>query len=659
MCGIAGYLSLSGLHDGVGTLMADALLHRGPDSGGLWECAETGVCFSHRRLSIIDLSEAGHQPMVSASGRYVIAYNGEIYNHETVRESIVESGHSAGFRGHSDTESLLVSIEIFGLEKSLAMASGMFAFALWDRHEKALYLARDRLGEKPLYYGWQGKCFLFGSELKALQAHPVFSAEIDPVSMAAYCRYRYVPEPRSIFRDIAKLTPGCFLKLSLDDIQSRGKSDAIRYYAVPELATYLDKSQSTRFASDGSENESMVLDNIEDTLEQAVQRQLVADVPVGAFLSGGIDSSIIVAMMQKNSTIPVNTFSIGFEEAGFDESVYARQVAQHLKTSHNEIRVSAGDAREVIPSLPKMFDEPFADSSQIPTFLVAKLAREQVTVSVSGDGGDEVFGGYNRYLYAARSWSTIQKVPVPLRRLTASGVSLMQPERLDSQAMRKFIGFLGGQSIPMMGAKLRKASRALGCASLDELYRSICSEWPDPPAILKTGHEPEDWVGQYPFRNKDMSAMRWMMMQDKLSYLPGDILTKVDRAAMAVSLETRVPFLDPAVLSMAAQLPDHFLMRDGVSKWCLHQILHRHVPKSLMERPKAGFALPLGQWLRGPLREWAEDLLSEKRLDADQIFQTQPIRASWKRHLAGKEDLDSRLWTILMFQSWKQANLEQ
>lgn len=636
--------------------MSAALTHRGPDAEGFW--LDEGVALGHRRLSILDLSPAGAQPMQSACGRYVIAYNGEIYNHLDLRNDLAAAGAAPDWRGHSDTETLLAGIAHWGLDETLKRAKGMFAVALWDRAEKRLSLARDRMGEKPLYWGWAGSDLVFGSELKALRKHPEFPRDTCRQALAQYLRFAYVPAPRSIHPGIYKLEPGCILTVDgtpphvapnapLRPGESHGSINIRRYWSL--------ETESEAGLNDPITDEKEAIAQTENVLGDAVDRQMISDVPLGAFLSGGVDSSAIVALMQRKSTTRVQTFTIGFDEAAYDESNHAAAVAAHLGTEHHKLQVTDVDARDIIPLLAGMYDEPFADSSQIPTHLVCKAARQQVTVALSGDGGDELFGGYNRYLHGPAMWRKLSRVPASVRRMASSGV-LAMPDRgwtaLEAAYNTIKPGSAGisglGTKAQRMGAWLPKTN------SFDDLYRNSVSSWLEPEALLRQPTtEPGSQIDDPMQVDLGGELASWMMVQDVRSYLPDDILCKVDRAAMAVSLETRAPFLDPDVVALSARLPLTMKIRDGQGKWALRQVLHKHVPREIIERPKAGFAVPIGQWLRGPLRDWAEELLSEKRLHEDGIFKPETVRTKWKAHLSGRRDHTTKLWAILMFQAWR------
>jgi len=655
MCGFAGVLSLqSGDHgDEIISRMNEAIAHRGPDDAGIWSDREAGISLAHRRLSIIDLSPAGHQPMHSAGGRYVIAYNGEIYNHNDLRQELESSGNAPDWRGHSDTETLLACIEVWGIEKALQKSIGMFTLALWDRKKRALFLARDRLGEKPLYYGWQGNTFLFTSELKALKAHPAFSTEIDRDALALLMRHNYIPAPYSIYKGIKKLKAGTILRLDRKDSLSRAGS-------LPEPEPYWNLSEIVGLSAKNpfTGNDSEAVETLDSLLLDAVGQQMTADVPLGAFLSGGIDSSSIVALMQAQSKQPVKTFTIGFDEKGYNEAVHAKAVARHLGTEHTELYISPDDALNVIPRLPSLYCEPFSDSSQIPTFLVSQMTREHVSVSLSGDAGDELFGGYNRYFWANRIWNKLKMFPTPIRKAMAQGLRYMPAERWDGM-YNAIEGLLPASArITKPGDKTHKLAEILTAGSAEAIYHRLVSHWKQPEEIVINASEPStiltdrtDWP--------DFSDFNHLMMYlDTMSYLPDDILTKVDRAAMGVSLETRVPFLDHRVVEFAWQLPLHMKIRDGQGKWILRQVLERYVPRELTERPKMGFGVPIDSWLRGPLREWAEELLDETRLRNEGYFNPAPIRQKWQEHLSGQRNWQYHLWDVLMFQAWLEAEIK-
>ncbi|WP_223428808.1 asparagine synthase (glutamine-hydrolyzing) [Tateyamaria pelophila] len=659
MCGIAGLLA-SGSSDAQGILaalkkMTRSLAHRGPDAEGFW--TEGEVALGHRRLSILDLSEAGAQPMRSTCGRYVIAFNGEIYNHLDMRHELEGIGAAPAWLGHSDTETLLAGVAHWGLDETLQRAKGMFALALWDRSEKLLSLARDRVGEKPLYWGWAGQTLVFGSELKALRSYPDCPREVCRSALAQYLRYLYVPAPRSIHPGLYKLEPGTILTV-VGAYAATPPKEPIRpggHYGGIGIRRYWDLNREIDAgAQDRIMDDRKAVATLDEVLSMAVGRQMISDVPLGAFLSGGVDSSTIVALMQAQSTRPVQTFTIGFDEAAFDESPHAAAVARHLGTEHIKLRVTDADARDVIPDLPELYDEPFADSSQIPTHLVCRAARQHVTVALSGDGGDELFGGYNRYIRGPGLWKRISRAPKPIRQISGHAAQAL-PERtwdVIGDAYNRLRP--GSAGITGLGAKVHRLGERLRLTNdLDDLYRNMASTWIEPEKVI-TGdlREPASQIDDpLPEFGADDPAMR-MMVQDMRSYLPDDILCKVDRAAMGVSLETRTPFLDPDVIALAARLPMQMKIREGQGKWALRQVLYQHVPREIIERPKAGFAIPIGIWLRGSLRDWAEDLLSRERLAKDGFFEPDIIRQIWAEHLSGRRDWATRLWAVLMFQAW-------
>jgi asparagine synthase (glutamine-hydrolysing) len=637
MCGIAGLLAGNALDPGLVERMIGPIAHRGPDDHGVWTDAAAGIGLGHRRLSIVDLSPAGHEPMHSASGRFVVTYNGEVYNHRELRRQLGEQGQvpEGGWRGHSDIETLLQAIECWGLERALEQAVGMFAFALWDRREHVLQLVRDRFGEKPLYYGWAGRDFIFGSELKALCAHPRFEAEISREALQLFTERMYVPAPLSIYRGVFKLSPGCILTVGEGAEPIQAPPEEVRAEGGIGLKRYWSYRDVLRDGiADPIVEESHAIAALDAALSRAIADQSVADVPVGAFLSGGIDSSTIVALYQRNSAQPVRTFSIGFEDSTYDESSFARSVAKQLRTVHHEQIVTARDARDVIPELPTIYDEPFADSSQIPTFLVSRLARTEVTVAITGDGGDELFGGYTRHLLAPAFWKRISRVPQPLRTLVGAPLS-----RLPMQYWAA------------SGAKVRKGLRVSAAAhGLDDVYASFLDEWAfeRSPVI---GNRAREAAWDFEAGDDADDATR-MMYCDAVSYLPDDILCKVDRASMAVSLETRVPFLDHRVAAVAAQIPTELKIRHGRGKHILRQLLFSLAPRELFERPKQGFGIPLGDWLKGPLRPWAEDLLAESRLRQEGWLDPRIVQQRWQDHLSGRRDSSYAMWAILMFQAW-------
>lgn len=650
MCGFVGFFGGQALYGPAGDQsvlqrMADRIANRGPDDAGYWCDTTQRIGLGHRRLAIVDLSPAGHQPMSAASGRYMIAFNGEIYNHLALRELLSTAGHTFAWRGHSDTETLLAGFDAWGIEETIKRAIGMFALSVWDRKTLTLTLARDRLGEKPLYYGWQGKgdaaVFMFGSELKALRAHPAFENNIDRGALSLLLRHNAIPAPFSIYQGIAKLLPGCLATISAT-------------HPVPKVHAYWSAVSAIEsgIAAPFSGTPTEAVDQLEILLKDSVRQQMMADVPLGAFLSGGVDSSAVVALMQAQSTKPIKTFTIGFHETGFNEAEHAKVVSKHLGTDHTEMYVTVREAMDVIPRLPQIFDEPFADSSQIPTFLVSQLARSSVTVSLSGDAGDELFCGYNRYQMTANLWGKLSSVPIAIRQLAAKGLTSLSVNNWNrlAGAMRGVLP--QGARFANTGDKLHKAAGVLGSRSVDELYLGLVSHWADPAKVVINGFEPPTLLtGNSPlFQGAD--RVQRMMGLDLMTYLPDDILTKVDRAAMGVSLEGRVPFLDHRVVEFAWTLPQSLKLRDGQSKWALRQVLYRHVPKELIERPKMGFGVPIGEWLRGPMRDWAEALLDPARLKNEGFFEVAPIRQKWEEHLSGRRNWEYQLWDVLTFQAW-------
>ncbi len=648
MCGFAGFITTEGTDHStlvsIATSMANNLIHRGPDDAGAWVDSTCGIALAHRRLSIVDLSPAGHQPMRSADGRYVISYNGEIYNFAELRKSLEETGDAPAWRGHSDTEVLLATIAARGLDRALNLSIGMFAFALWDTRERVLHLVRDRIGEKPLYYGWAGRTFVFGSELKALRAHPHWNAEIDRSALALFMQYNYVPAPHSIYRGIFKLLPGHILTVAAQTREPSLKP----YWSARAVA-------ECGYASPFRGSEAEIGNELDLLLRDAVRKQMVADVPLGAFLSGGIDSSTIAALMQAQSTRPVKTFTIGFEEEGYNEAVHAAAVARHLGTDHTELYVTPEQAREVIPNLHTIYDEPFSDSSQIPTFLVSQLARSQVTVALSGDGGDELFAGYNRYILAKRIWGSRAPLPPYARRLVSSALTALAPASWDAIAKPLLAVAPRRYRVGQVGHKLHKLADAFSHTGFDALYGDLVSHWKPPQQIVLMDGEPAKALDA---SNSSVAGdpLAFMMLQDLITYLPDDVLAKVDRAAMAVSLETRVPLLDHRVVEFAWRIPLSAKLNSSGTKSVLRNVLYRYVPKALVDRPKMGFGVPIDSWLRGPLKSWADDLLDPARLRREGFLKPELIQQRWQEHQSGKRGWHYPLWDVLMFQAWLQAN---
>ena len=644
MCGIAGYIDgnrrSAQEHDDIATRMIARLRHRGPDSQGVWCDTSSSLVLAHARLAIIDLSPAGAQPMHSASGSYVIVFNGEIYNFQKLRNRLKQQGSSPDWRGHSDTEVLLACFEAWGIEKTLKGLVGMFALALWDRRDKKLYLARDRMGEKPLYYGIHKNTFLFASELKALKAHPDFTGEIDREALTLYLRHNYIPAPWSIYKGIKKLLPGCFLEVSIDNNSSL-KQSIVPYWRLEDA---IDKGKREPF--EGSPEEAV--DELDRLLRQAVKGQMVADVPLGAFLSGGYDSTTVVALMQTSSSRPINTFTIGFHEKAYNEAEHAKSVARHLGTNHHELYITPEEALSVIPDLPEIWDEPFSDSSQIPTFLVSRFARTKVTVSLSGDGGDELFFGYERYFKGQKIWSFLGKIPMPVRHLMA-----LMLEKAPGQTFETIMGLLPSRfRIAYLADRLPKLAEVVRTTSQEQFYKRLVSHNKFPVDLCRSATEPKTIFDMRESWPNLSSFAEQMMFLDAKTYLPDDILVKVDRATMAVSLESRVPLLDHRVVEFAWSLPFSYKYRQGQGKWLLRQVLYRYVPREMMERPKMGFGVPIEHWLRGALRDWAEEFLDETRLKREGFLAPKPIRKMWQEYKRGEFPWHYYLWDILMFQAW-------
>ena len=644
MCGIAGLITPSAIsHDvleHMARTMAHQIHHRGPDDCGVWIDSSFGVALAHRRLSILDLSPAGNQPMVSHCGRYVLSFNGEIYNYQELRSLLHSCNQAPAWHGRSDSEVLLAAISAWGLEETLLQSRGMFAFALWDRVQKCLLLARDRIGEKPLYYGTIGSNFAFASELKALRALSVEPLRIDPGAQAQMLQYGYVPTPYSIYKGIFKLQPGTYIRVNLNG----SFSEPVTWWSFSNQIQH--QTHKRNLLSD-----SEAISGLDFILKASISEQMISDVPLGAMLSGGLDSSLVAAIMQEHSSIPIRTFTIGFSESDYNEANHARAVARHLGTDHTELTVSPSTALDLIPKLPLIYDEPFADASQIPTTLLCQLTQQHVSVSLTGDAGDELFSGYNRYLFTNSLWRSIKLVPPPMRRLLSCALTSASATQWNSffSSISSIVPSNFVTNNP--GDKLHKLAQVLNSNTSDDLYRNLISQWRGPlplyhqhilPTLLSDSNL---WPSLPTFTER-------MMAVDTLTYLPDDILVKVDRAAMSTSLETRVPFLDPRVLSFAWSLPINQKIRNGSSKWVLRQLLYKYVPRELVDRPKQGFGVPLEHWLRGPLRDWAEELLAPSALSVDGLIDPQPIRDIWKLHLSG-HNVQYALWNVLMYQAWR------
>ena len=645
MCGFGGFLVKSDQHSANELknriqYMLETLEHRGPNDSGSWQDVGAGVALGHRRLSIVDLSSAGSQPMFSESGRYVIVYNGEIYNFRALQMELDQAGIAPSWKGHSDTEVILAVIEAWGLEKAVSCFIGMFSFALWDRQKRKLHLVRDRLGIKPLYYGRSNGTLLFGSELKALKANPEFKAEIDRDALALFFRYNYIPSPYTIYKGFHKLEPGTILTLQ----NTNQEAHSTKYWDAWEIA-----EQGTLNSFQGSYDEAT--EELDHLLRDAVNLRMAADVPLGSFLSGGIDSSTVVALMQEQSSRPVRTFSIGFQEEGYNEAQYAKAVASHLGTNHTELYVTSEQALRVIPKLPQFYDEPFSDSSQIPTLLLSELTRRYVTVSLSGDGGDELFSGYNRYLWSDRIWKIVHSIPNFALQFGAMGLRIFSEKQWNGifNVVKPFLPKRYLMQTP--GRNAHRLAEILGMQSSHELYTSHVSHWHCPEKLVPGSKEPLNRLIQLNQPNVS-SFTEWMMAQDIVTYLPDDILTKLDRASMSVSLEARVPLLDHRVVEFAWRLPLDWKSKDGIGKRILRKVLYRYVPKNLIERPKMGFGVPIDSWLRGPLLDWAETLLDENRIEQEGYLNSRPIRKKWQEHRSGRANWQNHLWDVLMFQAW-------
>lgn len=643
MCGITGFITpnyqpAEAMH----TLqrMTRALAHRGPDSEGCWQSSDGRVNLGHRRLAIVDLSPAGHQPMLSCDGSQVIVFNGEIYNFPELRRELIKGG--ANFRGGSDTEVLLEALGRWGIEPALKRLNGMFSFALWDQVARRLWLARDRFGEKPLYYSWQNGRFFFASELKALGQNPAFEREIDRQVVPTYLRLNYIPSPQCIFKNVRKLNPGHYLEVDMSGEERPSQP----YWTLREMVE--NRTLDTRAPTDPE-----LISDLDGLLTTAVNRRMLADVPLGAFLSGGVDSSVVVALMQKQSLRPIKTFTIGFWEANYNEAAEAARVAKHLGTEHHEYYISARECLDVIARLPAIYDEPFADSSQIPTALVSQFTRKHVTVALSGDAGDEMFGGYNRYIWSLRIWPMLNRFSVGGRQMGRDILRALTPAQWDRFFSILNPVFPSRFQVRGAGEKLHKLANALGAIDTDELYTSFVSNWQSPNQVVSGFSERLELLAVPGGCPSGLNYVEKMMFMDQMTYLPSDILCKVDRASMSVGLEARVPFLDNDVARFAWSLPIGTKLHGGIAKWPLRQVLKRYVPEKVFDRPKAGFGIPTGDWLRGPLRDWGEEMLSERRLREGGYFNVKEVRQKWSEHLSGRRNLQYSLWSILMFEAWR------
>jgi asparagine synthase (glutamine-hydrolysing) len=650
MCGINGFYSKSAsTYDNIIVKMNQAIAHRGPDANGYWVDKNSGINLGHQRLSIIDLSISGSQPMQSNSGRFVLVYNGEIYNHLEIREELKKSNSDIKWIGTSDTETLLEAIDFWGIETTLNKIDGMFAFGLWDKKKRFLTLARDRIGEKPLYYGWQGKgenkVFLFGSELKGLKVHPDFNGEINRNAIALQLRHSCIPAPYSIYKNIYKLLPGHFLILKESDLSNGLLPNPKLYWSLTESAINGNRSLSIL-------TETEVQRELEEHLKFSVRKQMLSDVPVGAFLSGGIDSSTIVALMQSQSINPIKTFTIGSSEKDQSEAHHAKKIAKHLGTDHTELYISSTQAMEVIPKLPTIYDEPFSDSSQIPTYLVSELAKQQVKVALSGDGGDELFCGYNRYVISEKFSNIFSTIPPPIRKILGSILKSISHQNWTR--ICKYIPKL--KQYENFEDKIYKAANVLEAKNMYDYYYMLRTNWKNPNEVVIDCEEPGTLLTEFKPELNDLNSQQKMMVLDLITYLPDDILVKVDRAAMASSLETRAPFLDHKLIEYIWKIPHSLKFRKGSGKVILKNILNQYVPQNLTERPKMGFGIPIDIWLRGPLRDWGESLLDEKKMQQDNYFNAKLIREKWDEHISGKRNWQNHLWDILMFQAWKKAN---
>lgn len=639
MCGITGLYSLSDKRSKedqatIGRAMEQAIAHRGPDVADIWQDENTSLTLCHRRLAIIDLSDDGRQPMASHSGRYVVTYNGEIYNYQDLRVELEALG--AKFKSQSDTEVMLSAFEHWGVEAALQKLNGMFAVVLWDKKDRQLHFMRDRFGKKPLYIGWVGDDLVFSSELKSLHAHPDFKPEIDRDVLAQYMSYGYVQAPHCIFQNIWQMLPASLMSLDLERIEKHENLSAKMqtYWALKDVVAEGKANIITK-------PEGQIIDEFEGKLQHAVNQRMISDVPFGAFLSGGIDSSSVVALMQTNATGPTKTFSIGFDEAGYNEADHAKEIAKYLRTDHQEFYVSAQDAMDVIPSLPDIYDEPFADPSQIPTYLISKLARDEVTVVLTGDGGDEILAGYDRHVKIPHLWGNLNFLPYPLRKLICSAAAKMPDAVYQTLKPRS----------PLFPAQVKRALNLMKHKDADNIYEALVMHWS--PDVVVKGISPKHPLIDKEFWPENLSFAEEMIFGDTLSYRSNDLMVKTDRASMAVALEARAPLMDCELCEYSWRLPHDMKVRGGEGKWLLRQVLERHVPKSLFNRPKMGFSVPIGTWLRGPLKAWGENLLSRERLEKQGLFNVDMITNAWRDfQMTNSQDVPKHLWTALMFQAW-------
>ncbi len=642
MCGVAGFYNIKddkevGQCRAIGQAMEQAIAHRGPDAAHIWKSSDEPLVLAHRRLAIIDLSKDGEQPMSSVSGRYVVSYNGEIYNYLELQKDLESAGYI--FQSRSDTEVMLTAFEHWGVNQTLQKLNGMFALVLWDKKERQLHFVRDRFGKKPLYIGWAGQDLVFASELKSFHAHPDFVPEINRDALALYMRYGYLHAPYSIFKNVWQLLPAGRMTLDVGNLKV-GENLAEQmetYWSLKNIA-----EEGRAHLTNKSQNE--IIDEFEEMLGRAVSMRMMSDVPLGAFLSGGIDSSAIVALMQKQASTPVKTFSIGFDEAGYNEAEHAKKVAEYLGTAHQEFYVGAQDAKDVIPSLPDIYNEPFADSSQIPTYLISKLACDQVSVVLTGDGGDEILGGYDRHTKIPALWSKIGWMPQALRK-AGGGVLSLVPEAV--------YGALNSGNANF-GAQVKRSIKLMGLKNADEIYADLVSAWPSGSALVKGGQEPLVPLRDEKFWPQNLGFAESMMFGDSLSYRPNDLMVKTDRASMAVALEARAPLMDYKLAEYSWRLPHHMKVRGRTGKWVLREVLKRHLPQNLYERPKMGFSVPIHAWLRGDLKDWGEDLLSHEALEKQGFLETEMVRKAWRdfQNNQGSQSVPKHLWSVLMFQAW-------